>query len=64
MLDLKNALCYSMTYLSDERFLFARFFPRRRSSDPAARQTADKDIPVLPNSGINTGRQCPLPAGK
>ena len=29
MLDLKNALCYSMSYLSDERFLFARFFPRR-----------------------------------
>ena len=28
MLDLKKALCYSMCYLSDERFLFVRFFPR------------------------------------
>jgi len=24
-------LCYTSTYLSDERFLFARFFPRGRA---------------------------------
>ena len=26
MLDLAETLCYSMSYLSQERFLFARFF--------------------------------------
>ena len=29
-------LCYTLFYLSDERFLFARFFPRR-------------EVPVVPN---------------
>ena len=38
MLDLEKALCYSMCYLSDERFLFARFFPRRETISPICRE--------------------------
>ena len=29
--DLAMRLCYTSTYLSDERFLFARIFSRRRA---------------------------------
>ena len=29
--DLPPRLCYSMDYLSDERFIFARFFVRKRA---------------------------------
>ena len=34
LLDLASRLCYTSFYLSDERFLFARFFGRRRPSIP------------------------------
>ena len=37
-LDLAHWLCYTSFYLSDERFLFARFFPRIRPRRQAYRE--------------------------
>ena len=34
MLDLARGLCYSMDYLSQERFIFARFFSGKKSFLP------------------------------
>ena len=41
--DRAAALCYTSTYLSDERFLFARFFPRGR---PFFVQYAGRQCPL------------------
>ena len=49
LLDLASRLCYTSFYLSDERFLFARFFCRRRPSIPhtgAERMAADARVKI------------------